>query len=106
MHGLKIYHNNKKLEVAIKDGMLFFNLFSYHGGNELNICGTNYIKHEKYIWKSSSIALGDKIKIEVAEINEPSAPTKIIKDKAIVQPKTKQEILRELEEKLKREGLI
>jgi sRNA-binding carbon storage regulator CsrA len=105
--GLNIYYNKKKLEVAIEDdGMIFFNLSSHYTGDRMDIRGINYIKHERYIWRSSSLMLGDKIKIEIAEIDKPSTPIEITKDEMIIPSETKQAVFKELEKKLKRKGLI
>ena len=65
------------------------------------------MKCERYVWFDfSPIFIGEKFEIKVTEIDAISDPNVMIVDKNIKRPKTKLEFFRELEDNLKKQGLI
>jgi hypothetical protein len=116
MKGFEIRYNEKETKVAVKDGMITIHLFNQNvvdghilvdDVSRMYIGGVDSEECKRYVWGDfSPIKIGDKFEIKVAEIDAPSAPAEITEDKNIKRPKTKLEFFRELEAKLKKQGLI
>ncbi len=107
MKGLVINYNGEEKSIAIKDGTVNIHLFDNNGDSRIHIEAVDYKECKNVIWCDFfHIKTGDKFKIRMAEIDHPSAPTKIIEDKNIKRPKTKLEFFYELETELKQQGLL
>ncbi len=106
MKGFKIYHKQKTIKAAVRDGEITLNLFNNNGDSRIYIGAIDYAENERIEWCDfSEIEIGDKFEIEISEIDAPSTPAKIEHVK-IERPKSKLEIFFELENKLKQEGLL
>lgn len=107
MKGFKIYYKQKTIKAAVLDGEITLNLFNNKGDSRIYIGAIDYAENERIEWCDfSEIEIGDKFEIEVSEIDTPSTPAKIKQDMKIERPKDKLEIFFELENKLKRKGLL
>jgi hypothetical protein len=107
MKGFEIRHNDKTTKVAVEDGMVMIHLFDNNADSRIYVGGVDYEKRERIVWCNlSPMEIGDKFEIKFVEIDDTSMPVKIEEDENIKRPKTKLEFFRELEAKLKQEGLI
>ena len=107
MKGFKIQTKEKIEKVAIKNGMLTINIFTKKDSNCLYIGGVDYIEKKNYVWADFiPISLGDKLSIELSEIDETSVPSKVTINNNIESPTTKLENFRNLESYLKKEGVL
>lgn len=105
MKGFEIYYNEKKIEVVCDDFLAI--IFCVTKENAFcNVTGSNYTANERSVWLNQTINPGDKFSIKMTEVNRPSVPMKVDKDKNIKRQKTKLEFFREFEENLKKEGLL
>jgi hypothetical protein len=107
MKGFEICYIDKTTKIAIKDGLIVIDLYNNNSDRRMYIGGVDYKECKRIVWYDNSpIKIGDKFKIKVTEIDDPSAPVEITEDKNIKRPKTKLEFFRELEVELKKQGLI
>lgn len=107
MKGFEIQHNGKITKVAIKDGKFYFIIDSYAAGDFMDIGGIDYEEHKKLTWCFlHPIQIGDKFDIRIVDIEDPSLPLEVKKDESIRRPPSKLELFRELEDELKKKGLI
>lgn len=107
MKGFQIHYKDEVSNVAVPDGIITINIFQKIEEARLDVQSVDYSSSNRNIWYNSfPIEIGDVINIQVKEINEPSAPDMTIKGVKIKRPKAKLEIFREIEDKLKRKGLL
>jgi len=88
MKGFIIHSNGKTTKVAtVEDGMITIHLFVNNGESpaltdgesRMYVGGVDYTESKYMVWYDKNpINIGDEFEIKVAEINEPSAPVKII----------------------------
>lgn len=110
MNGFEIYYNGNAEKVAVEDGMITINVFTISGNNNdsrLYVGGIDHKKCEKYVWFDwHPIIAGDKFRIRVVDVDEISMPEKIETDPDMNQPQRKLEFFRQMENRLKDQGLL
>jgi len=88
MKGFIIHCNGKTTKIAaVEDGMITIDLFVNNGESpsltdgesRMYVGGVDYKESKYMVWYDHTpINIGDEFEIKFAEINEPSAPVKII----------------------------
>lgn len=107
MKGFIIRHKNEEIKIAVKDGLIIISVFENKGETRLSVGLFDYVNSTSSIYDRISLDMGDKLEVELAEVEENSQPVKVIKDNAIKRvPKSKLEIFRLLEDELKKKGLL
>ena len=107
MKGFQIQYKDKVSNVAAPDGMVTINIFQIKDDVRMNVQSSDYEKLSRNIWYDSlPIEFGDKINIQVKDLEQLSTPESIVEDAKIKRPKTKLEIFREVEDRLKKKGLL
>lgn len=107
MKGFEIEFNQEKKKVGIKNGMLTIHIFDNNGDARMYIGGVDYKRYKEFVWYNwIPIKLGDKISTKLTELVQSSEPYQETENQKIIRPKTKLEIFREMEDRLKRKGLL
>lgn len=107
MKGIEIKFNQVSNTVGIKNGMLIIDILDNNGDGRLYIGAVDYEKRERLLWYDwDTIKLGDSFTLNLTETNVISSPIRIIEEQEVTPPKTKLEIFREVENRLKKKGLL
>ncbi|WP_320167774.1 hypothetical protein [Mangrovibacterium marinum] len=107
MKGFQIQYKDKVSNVVVVDGIITINIFCKMEEAYMDVQNVDYKNSNRNIWYDSfPIEMGDLISIKVRDINESSVPDTTIEYLKMKRPKTKLEIFREMEDRLKRKGLL
>src|SRR6218665_93595 len=107
IRGFIVRYKNEEIKIAAKDGLAMIDVFENKGERRLSIGLFDYADSTRSIYDPISLDMGDKFEVELAEIEESSQPVKVIKDNTIkCVTKSKPEVFMELENNLKKRGLL
>ena len=113
MKGLEIRMNGgEPVRIGSQDGLLLFMLChldkEQRKGSDAIATLKEYDTGDRYNFIAEDLKCGDEFEIRFTDFEEQSAPVALAKkgEKPLKRPMSKEERLRQMEEKLKRRGLL
>ncbi len=107
MKGIQIRYENKVSNVVVADGIITIGIFHKMGKAQIDVQSVIYESSIRNIWYNAfPIEMGDEISIKIKDISESSEPKTTIENLKMKRPNTKLEIFQEVENRLKKKGLL
>jgi len=98
MKGFILRYKNEEIKIAAKDDLAMIDVLENKGKRRLSVVLFDYANSTRSIYDPVSLDTGDKLEVELTEIEEISQPTEGVKDDAIKRTtKSKLEMFLELE---------